>query len=316
MPAPIRPIHKEPPRSSSAALVMALRKPRRRSTTVHPAALRIAKPLVGGNHHRSILGDGDGAPEHAGSNVQFFLDHVIFARRLAIKPAGAASPQRPVRGKWQSRPRSPRAIRSPARKWKSGRRLRRTDGGRSRTRVASRAAEFRASACLPERRASDAGARRRNRPPVGSALRQASQGRNYHMTMDVFGNALCTGEGAVEAEYGVEDLAIEAEDLVAGLGPEGAIGRHVERVNLRTAGQPFGRPHQAKAGSIIAVQAAFGPGPDIAVTVLGERQDRQVLEPFGRPIMAETVLLSLHRRGEGEAGQDSRQHRSRLGNAL
>src|SRR5208282_1036849 len=67
-------------------------------------------------------------------------------------------------------------------------------------------------------------------------IRQASQGRNYHMAMDVFGNALCAGEGAAEAEYSVEDLAIEAEDLVAGLGPEAAIGGQVERVNLRTAG--------------------------------------------------------------------------------
>ena len=75
--------------------------------------------------------------------------------------------------------------------------------------------------------------------------------------------------GPLRPSDGVEDLAIEAEDLVAGIGPEGAIGRQVERVNLRTARQPFGRPHQAKAGSIIAVQAAFGPGPDIAGSGLG-----------------------------------------------
>ena len=100
-------------------------------------------------------------------------------------------------------------------------------------------------------------------------------------------------EGTVQAGHRMEDLAIEAEDLVAGIGPEGAIGRYVERVNLRTAGQPFGLSHQAKAGSIIAVQTGFGPGPDIAIPVLGKGQDRHILEPFGRPVMAETILLGL-----------------------
>src|SRR5580658_2622170 len=111
------------------------------------------------------------------------------------------------------------------------------------------------------------------------------------MTMNVFGYALRPGERAAHPTYGVEDLAIETEDQIAGIGPEGAIGRHVERVNLGGARQPFGRPHQAKTGSIIAVQAPFGPGPDIAGMILGQGQDDHILEPFGRPIVPETVLL-------------------------
>src|ERR1700686_4464627 len=104
------------------------------------------------------------------------------------------------------------------------------------------------------------------------------------MTLRVFGDALRSGQRTFEAGNGVKGLAIEAENLIAGIGPQGAIGRQVERMNLSSARQSFGRPDQAKAVAIIAVQATFGTGPDIASPVLGERQDGHILEPFSSAV--------------------------------
>jgi hypothetical protein len=58
------------------------------------------------------------------------------------------------------------------------------------------------------------------------------------------------------------------------------------------ARQSFRHPNQPETGAVIAVQPAFRPGPDVACAVLSQRKDDQVLEPFGRSVRAETVLLS------------------------
>ena len=73
------------------------------------------------------------------------------------------------------------------------------------------------------------------------------------MTLDVLGNALCALDVAFRNGYGMERMPVETENLRAGVGPQGAIGSYEKRVNLGTASQPFGRPLQAKARSIVAV---------------------------------------------------------------
>src|SRR5208283_3040575 len=102
---------------------------------------------------------------------------------------------------------------------------------------------------------------------------------------------LGAGLHAAQPSDGLKTLPVETEDLRAGVGPEGAIRGHVQGVDFAAAGQPFGSSHQAKAGSVIPVQAAFRPSPDVAGAVLRQRQDDQVLKPFGSPIVAEAVLL-------------------------
>jgi hypothetical protein len=104
----------------------------------------------------------------------------------------------------------------------------------------------------------------------------------------------------------VEALPIETENPLTGIGPERAIGRHVQRMDFGSAGQPFGGGHQTKACAVIAVQSAFRAGPDVTGSVLRQGEDGQVLQSLGGAIMAEAVLL-------GDAGAAPRQNQRSTG---
>ncbi len=66
----------------------------------------------------------------------------------------------------------------------------------------------------------------------------------------------------------MEALPVETEDSPTGIGPERAIGRHVQGMNFGGARQPFGSGHQTKAGPVIPVQSAFRSSPDVTRSVL------------------------------------------------
>ena len=76
-------------------------------------------------------------------------------------------------------------------------------------------------------------------------------------------------------------------------------------MNFRGTRQPFGRPHQAKPGAVIAVQIGFRSRPDITGAVLRQGQDDLILKPFGHPIVPETVLLR-----QPHAGKPQEEHHS------
>src|ERR1035441_8751300 len=76
-------------------------------------------------------------------------------------------------------------------------------------------------------------------------------------------------------------------------------------MDFRGAWQPFGGGHQAKACPVIAVQSAFRSGPDVTGAVLRQRQDGQVLQPLGRSVVAETVLLGRSAAGERQNEQST-----------
>src|SRR5271154_5030679 len=62
-------------------------------------------------------------------------------------------------------------------------------------------------------------------------------------------------------------------------------------MDFRGAWQPFGASHEPKARSVIPVQSTFRSGPNVTGSVLRQREDGQILKPFGSPVVAETVLL-------------------------
>ncbi len=131
-------------------------------------------------------------------------------------------------------------------------------------------------------------------------VQAVGSGDNY-VTVRVFRDALGARQHAAKPGDGVEALPVEAENLRTGVGPERAIGGHVQSMDLRGTRQPFRNGHETKPGPVIAVESTFRSRPHESGSVLRQRKDGQILKPIGGAVMAKAVLL---RRGSASKRQE------------